>query len=67
MDYTQYKSIATWILHKDFELLCQLAARNKVSVAGYVRGIIVDAIADESTIHPNDCTLQLDLLAGNTK
>jgi hypothetical protein len=64
LDYSQYKSIATWIRQKDFELLCQLSARQKVSVAAYVRGIIVDAIADEATIRPIDnCSLQLDLLS----
>lgn len=42
-----HKSIATWILHRDFEALQDLAEKNNVTVASYLRGIIVDAIQDE--------------------
>ena len=42
-----HKSVATWILHKDFKALQDLAAKNNVSIASYMRGIIVDAIQDE--------------------
>ena len=42
-----HKSVATWILKSDFKALQDLAAKNNVSVAAYIRGIIVDAIQDE--------------------
>lgn len=42
-----HKPVATWLLLKDVEMLQQLASKNNVSVAAYVRAIIVDALAEE--------------------
>ena len=41
------KSVATWIPMRDFAMLQHLAFVNKVSVAAYIRGIIIDAVQDE--------------------
>ena len=58
-----HKSVATWIRKEDFVLLQELSARNNVTVASYIRGIIVDAIQDEleNCISSPD-SIQLDLL-----
>ena len=55
-----HKQVATWISLTDYEQLGQLAQANHVSIAAYVRGIIVDAIQDEACIskldqHQIDC------------
>lgn len=42
------KSVATWISFKDYAVLQHLAFTNNVTVASYLRGIIVDALFEES-------------------
>lgn len=41
------KSVAAWIPIRDYEILQQLARRSKVSIAMYVRAIIIDATQEE--------------------
>lgn len=43
----QHKLVAAHISIKDYQLLQQLATNNKVSIAAYVRAIIVDALQEE--------------------
>lgn len=45
--YENDKSVATWITMKDFAYLQHLAFANNVTVASYIRAIIVDALEDE--------------------
>lgn len=54
MLHTTHKSIATWILKTDFEQLQQLAAKNNVTIAAYLRAIIVDALQDEAELLQNN-------------
>lgn len=42
-----YKSVATWIPMKDYAMLQHLAFKSKVTVAAYIRAIIIDATQDE--------------------
>ena len=56
-----YKSVATWISLGDFELLQLLAEKDNVTIASYIRGIIVDAIQDQGNCISNTNSIQLDL------
>lgn len=54
------KLVATWISVKDFQILEQLAHNNKVTLAAYVRAIIVDAVQEEdSSTQVKPATIQL--------
>lgn len=55
-----HKLVATWIPRKDFEHLEQLAKDNKVTLAAYVRAVIVDVLQEEaSTIQTINSTTEL--------
>lgn len=54
MLHVTHKSIATWILKTDFESLQQLAVKNNVTVAAFLRAIIVDALQDEAELVQNN-------------
>ena len=45
-----HKLVAAWIPVRDFETLHRLAKANNVSLAAYLRAIIVDAIDEETCI-----------------
>lgn len=42
-----HKPVATWIAHRDYELLVRLATLHGVKVSVYLRAIITDALQDE--------------------
>lgn len=42
------KPIATWLNIEDYEKLKDLAGAQGVTIASYLRSIVVDAIADEA-------------------
>ena len=64
IDQSTHKSVATWILKSDYASLQDLAAKNNVTVATYIRGIIVDAIQDElyNTINNHTISIQDKLI-----
>ena len=64
IDALTHKSVATWIRHEDYAILQELAAKNKVTVATYMRAIIVDAIQDEIQIAN---TIAVNCIAGLNK
>jgi hypothetical protein len=45
-----HKLVAAWVPMRDYEALHRLAKANKVSLAAYLRAIIVDAIDEETCI-----------------
>ena len=52
-----YKPVATWLPEKDLEQLQNLARENNVTVASYLRAIIVDVLQDENyTIQSTNST-----------
>lgn len=54
------KFVATWLSIQDFELLRTLSEADNVSVAAYIRAILVDAIQDQSTINHKNILDQVD-------
>ncbi len=44
----RHKTVCTWITLRDCERLSALAKENGVSVAAFVRSIVVDALAEET-------------------
>lgn len=42
-----HKPVATWVRHKDYDLLVKLAQIHGVKVSVYLRAIICDALDDE--------------------
>jgi len=42
-----HKPVATWVPHKDYDLLVKLAQIHGVKVSVYLRAIICDALEDE--------------------
>lgn len=52
-----HKQVATWLSLTDYQQLGQLAQANRVSIAAYVRAIIVDAIQEESCISKSSIQL----------
>jgi hypothetical protein len=49
--------ITTWVPIEDMIMLQQLANRNKVTLAAYLRAIIVDIIQEELESPENDCII----------
>ena len=45
-----HKLVAAWVPMRDFDALHKLAKANNVSLAAYLRAIIVDAIDEENCI-----------------
>lgn len=45
-----HRPVGTWVPNKDFQALQRLASASGVSVAVYLRAIIVDAINDEEEL-----------------
>jgi hypothetical protein len=41
------KQVSTWISMKDYAMLQHLAFKNKVTLAAYMRAILVDAVQEE--------------------
>lgn len=56
-----HKPVGTWISTYDLAKLQHIAFKNKVTVAAYVRAIIIDAIAEESFVPNNSKQLNLQL------
>jgi hypothetical protein len=57
-----HRPVGTWLQANDYQKLEQFARNNNVSIASYVRGIIIDAIQDESScISKATDPAQLDL------
>ena len=50
---TQHKFVGTWVPVEDVAFLSKLAKANKVSLAAYVRAIIVDAVEEERAAIPS--------------
>jgi hypothetical protein len=42
-----HKHVSAWIPMRDYEVLNRLARDNKVTLAAYLRAIIVDAVEEE--------------------
>ena len=51
--YKQQKSVATWLSEQDFALVQSLAASNNVTIAAFLRAVIVDALNDERGTSPS--------------
>jgi hypothetical protein len=46
-----HRHVSTWITESDFDMLQKIAKDNNVTIATYLRGIVVDAIQDEISIN----------------
>ena len=46
----KYKNVGTFVTMNDFAMLQHLAFKSKVTVAAYIRAIIVDAVQDQLCI-----------------